>query len=109
MQSVCICLTERAESAFSLKLLGVMLSRRQDAARIHLYALFDILGVPREKLDEVFEHKGIFTGRFVRNGRQKLADILNREIEYHKGYLGDPYGKVYFENKEGGIYKPHNR
>ena len=74
------------------KYLLVRLSTRKNAHSTTLLNLLETVGMPAEKIKEVFEfdvQRQGFNGRFVDGGKQKLSDLLNKEIEYHNASYFD--------------------
>lgn len=62
------------------------------ARGLNAQQLFFYLGLPDEKLKDVYEYDGSrgFTGRFTYEGKQKLADILGKRVEYFYQTTSEP-------------------
>ncbi len=63
---------------------------RSDTRQMSVAFLFDQLNLPNDSLKEVYEYTNKFTGRFERNGMQRLSEILDKELKFYRQLFSDP-------------------
>jgi hypothetical protein len=64
---------------------------------IDTQTLFEILKIPQEKLKEVYEFNekvGLFIGSFAKNGKQNLANLLKKPLEFFPQIDSKPILKI---------------
>ncbi len=73
----------------------VRLEQLSDSRIISVRELFKYLNIPEEKLEEIYQE-----GQFTENGKQMLADLIGKKINFYQApeqYMIDPKTKETFE------------
>lgn len=89
----------------------IFLSKEKDAAGIRLKGLFKTLNVSEGEKERIFDNRTLagkrrwyYNGGYRADGKQRLADLLGKEIQFHRGYGAALCAFDKYEKKE--IYKP---
>ena len=89
--------------------LEIFLSTRKNGSGIVLRDLFEMLDIPESEGEKIFDdsrRRSEYDGGYTPRGKQRLANLLGKEIQFHKGYGA---GLCYYDRCGLDIYIPQNR